>query len=134
MKYTAQHILRLEKQGKFPKRIKVGERRVVWRSEEIMAWREQKSRKGSDTVAAGISKHVAKVLTFILVKLRALSNNSGEKNLKQISFSEALMCLAGGLRGRRSAPSRDALRGILRGDAKRALDCAFAHAGGRPYT
>ena len=32
------------------------------------------------------------------------------------------MCRAIGLRGREDAPSRDALRGILRGDAKRALD------------
>ena len=70
--YCPQHILRLEKKGKFPKRIKIGERRVAWRSEEVMAWREQKSSKGSDTVAARIRKHVAKVLAFILVKLRSL--------------------------------------------------------------
>jgi len=66
--YTPQHILRLEKQGKFPKRIKVGERRVVWRSDEVMAWREQKSSQGSDTVAARIRKHLVQVLTFFLSK------------------------------------------------------------------
>ena len=38
------------------------------------------------------------------------------------------MCGAVGSRGRRDAPSRDALRGILRDDAKRALDCAHARA------
>ncbi len=80
MKYTAQHILRLEKKGKFPKRIKVGERRVVWRSDEVMAWREQKSRKGSDTVAARIRKHLVQVLMFFLVKLRALRLIPARKN------------------------------------------------------
>jgi len=64
MKYTAQHILGLEKMGKFPKRIKVGERRVVWRSEEVMAWLEQKGSKGGDTVAARIRKHLRQVLTL----------------------------------------------------------------------
>jgi hypothetical protein len=63
MKYTAQHI---------PKRIRIGERRAVWSLPEVLAWREQRSSKGSNTVAARIRKHVAKVLTFILVKLRAL--------------------------------------------------------------
>ena len=67
--YTTQHILRLEKQGKFPKRIKVGERRVLWRSEEVMAWREQKSRKGSDMVAARIRNHLVRVVTFFLGKI-----------------------------------------------------------------
>ena len=63
--YTPQHILRLEKKGKFPKRIKVGERRVVWRWNEVLAWREQKSRKGGDTIAARIRKH----LVFVLGKI-----------------------------------------------------------------
>ena len=36
--FSAQHILRLEKQGKFPRRIKLGERRVGWRASEIEAW------------------------------------------------------------------------------------------------
>jgi prophage regulatory protein len=68
--YTPQHILRLERQGKFPKRIKLVEGRVGWWLHEVMAWLEQKSGKGNDTVAARIRKHMAKVLTF--VKLRAL--------------------------------------------------------------
>ena len=50
--YCPQHILRLEKKGKFPKRIKVGERRVGWWLHEVMAWLEQKSGKGGDPVAA----------------------------------------------------------------------------------
>jgi len=71
-RYTAQHILRLEKQGKFPKRIKLVEGRAAWLLPEVLAWREQKSSKGSDTVAARIRKHLVQVLTFFLVKLRAL--------------------------------------------------------------
>ena len=47
-----QHILRLEKKGKFPKRIKVGERRVGWWLHEVMAWLDQKSGKVGETVAA----------------------------------------------------------------------------------
>ena len=36
--YTRQHILRLEKAGKFPKRLKIGARRVGWLLSEIEAW------------------------------------------------------------------------------------------------
>lgn len=36
--FTRQHILRLEKAGKFPKRFKIGARRVVWLLCEIEAW------------------------------------------------------------------------------------------------
>ena len=41
-----------EKKGKFPKHIKVGERRVGWWLHEVMAWLDQKSGKDSETVAA----------------------------------------------------------------------------------
>ncbi len=50
--YAPQHILRLEKKGKFPKRIKVGERRVGWWLHEVMAWLEQKSDKDGERDAA----------------------------------------------------------------------------------
>lgn len=36
--FTRQHILRLEKAGKFPLRFKIGARRVVWLLSEIEAW------------------------------------------------------------------------------------------------
>ncbi len=36
--YTPQHILRLEKQGKFPKRIHIGPRRVGWYLTSVEAW------------------------------------------------------------------------------------------------
>lgn len=38
MPYTGQHILRLEKTGKFPRRIKVGPNRVAWLLTEVEAW------------------------------------------------------------------------------------------------
>jgi prophage regulatory protein len=78
--YTPGHILRLERQGKFPQRIRFVEGRVGWWLHEVMAWREQRSSKGSDAVAARMRKHVAKVLTLILVKLRALRIISARKS------------------------------------------------------
>lgn len=36
--YSPQHILRLEKQGKFPKRIQIGLRRVGWLLSDVEAW------------------------------------------------------------------------------------------------
>ena len=41
--YTPQHILRLEKRGKFPKRIRIGERRVGWRLSDVEAWLAERS-------------------------------------------------------------------------------------------
>lgn len=36
--YTPQHIRRLEKAGKFPRRLKIGKNRVGWRLIDIEAW------------------------------------------------------------------------------------------------
>ncbi len=36
--YTPQHVRRLEKAGKFPRRIKLGQNRVGWRLVDIEAW------------------------------------------------------------------------------------------------
>ena len=36
--YTPQHILRLEKMGKFPKRVRVGENSVAWLLTEVERW------------------------------------------------------------------------------------------------
>ena len=38
--YTRQHILRLERAGKFPKRIPVGANRIGWLLSEIEEWIE----------------------------------------------------------------------------------------------
>ena len=43
--YTPQHILRLEKQGKFPKRIEIGPRRVGWWLSEVLDWLSNKPRR-----------------------------------------------------------------------------------------
>jgi prophage regulatory protein len=40
--YSKMHIDRLEKAGQFPKRIKIGVGRVVWKQSEVVAWLEAK--------------------------------------------------------------------------------------------
>jgi predicted DNA-binding transcriptional regulator AlpA len=46
--FSDMHIWRLERIGKFPKRIKVGERRVGWDLDEVTAWIEvRKARRGT---------------------------------------------------------------------------------------
>ena len=38
--YSPQHIARLEKAGKFPKRIQLGANRVGWLESEVLEWLE----------------------------------------------------------------------------------------------
>jgi len=38
--YTNVHLHRLEKAGRFPKRIRLGPARVVWRLDEVLKWVE----------------------------------------------------------------------------------------------
>jgi len=50
--YSSSHIWRLEKQGKFPKRVHLGRNRVAWIADEIEKWAEEKiseSRPDADT-------------------------------------------------------------------------------------
>lgn len=42
--YCPQHILRLEKAGKFPERVRFGARRVGWWLHEVLAWIESRNR------------------------------------------------------------------------------------------
>ena len=49
--FTAQHILRLEKLGKFPKRIQIGARRVGWYLAEVEAWLAQRPRGACEPVS-----------------------------------------------------------------------------------
>ena len=42
VKYSSQHIARLEKAGQFPKRIKLGQNRVAWLLSEVEAWIEER--------------------------------------------------------------------------------------------
>ena len=36
--YSPQHVARLEKAGKFPKRVQLGPNRVGWVEDEVMDW------------------------------------------------------------------------------------------------
>ena len=40
--YSPQHIARLEKAGKFPKRVPLGPNRVGWVEAEVMDWLQQR--------------------------------------------------------------------------------------------
>lgn len=40
--YTPQHIWRLERLQKFPKRVPIGKRRVGWWLHEVMAWLKER--------------------------------------------------------------------------------------------
>lgn len=40
--YSDVHILRLEKAGKFPRRVQIGENRVGWRLGDILDWLDAK--------------------------------------------------------------------------------------------
>ncbi len=42
--FSDMHVWRLERDGKFPKRIKIGPNRVAWQLSEILAWIEAKAR------------------------------------------------------------------------------------------
>ena len=42
--YTPQHILRLERAGRFPRRIQIGPRRVGWYLADIENWLAQRAR------------------------------------------------------------------------------------------
>jgi prophage regulatory protein len=45
--YSDVHIWRLEQAGRFPKRIKLGERRVGWDLDEVLDWIDaRKSQRG----------------------------------------------------------------------------------------
>jgi prophage regulatory protein len=49
--YTPQHILRLENEGKFPKRVPIGTNRVGWRLVEVEEWLKKRiaERDGNGT-------------------------------------------------------------------------------------
>lgn len=40
--FSDSHLYRLEASGEFPKRIRIGKRRVVWDADEVDAWIESK--------------------------------------------------------------------------------------------
>ena len=40
--YSPQHVARLERAGKFPKRVQIGPNRVGWVEEEVLDWLQQR--------------------------------------------------------------------------------------------
>ncbi len=42
--FSSVHIWRLERDGKFPRRIHLGARRIAWHKTEIIEWIESKSK------------------------------------------------------------------------------------------
>ena len=40
--YSPQHIARLEKAGKFPKRVELGPNRVGWVLDEVLEWLQER--------------------------------------------------------------------------------------------
>ncbi|OAN99633.1 transcriptional regulator [Sphingomonadales bacterium EhC05] len=40
--YSPQHIARLEKAGKFPKRVRLGPNRVGWVLQEVLDWLQER--------------------------------------------------------------------------------------------
>jgi prophage regulatory protein len=47
--YSPQHIARLEKAGKFPKRVKLGQARVGWIESEVLDWLQERIDKRDET-------------------------------------------------------------------------------------
>ncbi|MGK7057864.1 helix-turn-helix transcriptional regulator [Bradyrhizobium sp. 1050_B9_N1_2] len=45
--YSNVHIWRLEQSGRFPKRIKIGDHRVGWDLDEVIAWIEDRKAERS---------------------------------------------------------------------------------------
>ncbi|WP_417519798.1 helix-turn-helix transcriptional regulator [Minwuia sp.] len=40
--YSPQHVARLEKAGKFPRRVQIGPNRVGWVEEEVLDWLQER--------------------------------------------------------------------------------------------
>ena len=52
---SASHLYRLEKDGNFPQRIRIGKRRVGWSLNEVMRWMEdQKNSRSSQRQKEGM--------------------------------------------------------------------------------
>jgi prophage regulatory protein len=54
--YSGQHIARLEAAGRFPKRIKLGQNRVVWLLSEVEGWLDERiaTREASANTSASL--------------------------------------------------------------------------------
>jgi len=53
VKYSPQHIARLEKAGQFPKRLRLGQNRVAWMLAEVEAWIEERlAKRNADSLTS----------------------------------------------------------------------------------
>ena len=54
------HLGRLEKAGRFPRRLKIGERRVAWRLSDVLQWIEDRAeeRDGAKPGSSHSSAHL----------------------------------------------------------------------------
>jgi prophage regulatory protein len=50
--FSDMHIWRLEKAGRFPRRIKMGDHRVGWALDEVLTWIEARKAERSSTFGA----------------------------------------------------------------------------------
>ena len=48
--YSASHIWRLERSGKFPQRVRLGGKRVAWLQSEVNSWVESKLAARADYI------------------------------------------------------------------------------------
>jgi prophage regulatory protein len=54
--YSASHIWRLERSGKFPQRVRLGGNRVAWLQSEVNSWVESKLDARTDRIDRGNTK------------------------------------------------------------------------------
>ena len=47
--YSPQHIARLERDGKFPRRVRLGQCRVGYIESEVLAWLDERIQQRDDT-------------------------------------------------------------------------------------
>lgn len=54
--YSASHIWRLERSGKFPQRVRLGGNRVAWLQSEVNSWVESKLAVRTERIDCGNTK------------------------------------------------------------------------------
>ena len=54
--YSASHIWRLERSGKFPQRVRLGGNRVAWLQSEVNSWVESKLAARTERIDCGNTK------------------------------------------------------------------------------
>jgi prophage regulatory protein len=48
--YCPQHVARLEKAGKFPRRVQLGQSRVGWVEQEVLDWLQERIRRRDEHI------------------------------------------------------------------------------------